>query len=1512
MRKVFLCGMALSLVLFFFSIPADADDLTVLTVASYGRERELKLSGGWWMYSFKMSVKNAGKLPLSGVCGQVRSTSSSVKVIDPEVCFPDIPAGGSAPSKGTFTIWTNKRLAASPTSLSWTYSSLKITTDPSPLAIQQGTRYNALTYYVTLSTSAPKKYYVLFHQTVPKGITVTENSFLTREISRSDTWQVSEYVSAPAAMSSQITARAWILNTLQQAETTVPVTVTPGPPPPQLGTLGSWPDALQVGVEATVRFSIPISGTLPASLTLEQQDINRQWHPLVPSVTLTDSGPPGDIQAGDALYGGVATLTPSSEGTLLFRASSPTGASAPYTLTVIPSSFPIGAAPTDFQKVITPPSGQKVVGNRLLVRFRGTNSDTISAILNTINGTVVGYLGAINYYHVEIPTSDQNTLFAALLTLRASPDVLAAQPDFVGEGSKAPNDPYYAATGAHPPGQWGMRATGANNAWDLSSGQGVKVAVIDYGVDPTHKEFLVNPSQPSSGSRVTPCIIQTNASGNHSLNCPTCTITVNGVIYGLDCPAATNPDLGMTGSAFLDLMREGMGIGHGTQVAGVIGAKGDNGIGIAGMAWNSDILAIKACFDPSGGNQGGCATSAVAHAITAARSLDARIINLSLYTSQEHYNTTTQQCDPPVLNIPQEIADDQAIRDAVENASSSTLIVVAAGNYAAGEEENTCKTYPAGHPKALAVGAVKRNPDESTLAIWDTSRRGDWVDLAAPGEAIWTLGPNSIGGTFATGKDTSIAAPFVSGAAALLWQYYAPQDSALSINDIKTRILLSARTIGSLPVENNRFLNVNSAFTMARLSQTISVTTEPPSAAVYNSTPFTVAAMGGPSDNPVVITTSGGCSGGGDNSASITMTSGTDACTIRFNQADNINYNAATEATRSVAAQPATQATLTIGAPTSLTYGGDTGTLSATGGSGTGGVTYSAGTSTGCSISGTTLSVTNASGTCQVTATKAGDGNYSEITSAGVTVGLERAAQATLTTIVTPSTVTYGNTATLSATGGSGTGAVTYSAGASTGCSVSGSTLSVTNTSGGCLVTATKAGDGNYEATSAVGTVALQKAAGSISISNIPAIAPYGMRFTPAFTKSGDGTASVVSNTTDICTVASGVVNYVGAGDCILQASVAEGTNHLATTGTPQSLTIFRSEGKPIAAGYFHSVAVASDGTLRAWGWNDSGQVGDAGLPGNRLVPVQISTESTWVSLTAGGYHSLALKLDGSLWGWGYNGDGEVGDGTANNLRWSPVPSATDSAWVAVSAGGLHTMALKSDRTLWGWGNNHDGKLGDGTLDNRAYPVSPIGTGTWTWLSLCAGGYHTVFVKSDGTLWALGSNGWGQIGDGTTTDSLYPVQVGEDNTWISVSAGNLHTAALKSDGTLWAWGDNGFGKLGDGTNVQRLSPVQIGTDDTWVSVSAGQNHTAALKSDGTLWAWGGNYYGQVGDGTTTDRSSPVQIDIGNQWISVSAGSDHTVALKSDGTLWSWGSNEHGQLGNGTTDDRYLPAPVLAF
>jgi alpha-tubulin suppressor-like RCC1 family protein len=246
----------------------------------------------------------------------------------------------------------------------------------------------------------------------------------------------------------------------------------------------------------------------------------------------------------------------------------------------------------------------------------------------------------------------------------------------------------------------------------------------------------------------------------------------------------------------------------------------------------------------------------------------------------------------------------------------------------------------------------------------------------------------------------------------------------------------------------------------------------------------------------------------------------------------------------------------------------------------------------------------------------------------------------------------------------------------------------------------------------------------------------------------------------------------------------------------------------------------------------------------------------------------------------------------------------------AVAAGGNNTLYVKSDGTLWAMGSNDYGQLGDGTTTGRSTAVQ-VATGV---ASVSAGGYHSLYVKTDGTLWAMGLNGSGQLGDGTTTRRLTPVQVATGVASVSTSlasgvsdfyGGNGHTLYVKTDGTLWAMGRNQYGQLGDGTTTGRSTAVQVATGVA--SVTAGPDHTLYVKTDGTLWAMGYNQYYQLGDGTATNRSTPVPMALGA--TSASARTLQTYYVKTDGTLWAMGLNSEGQLGDGTTTDRRTPANI---
>ena len=195
-------------------------------------------------------------------------------------------------------------------------------------------------------------------------------------------------------------------------------------------------------------------------------------------------------------------------------------------------------------------------------------------------------------------------------------------------------------------------------------------------------------------------------------------------------------------------------------------------------------------------------------------------------------------------------------------------------------------------------------------------------------------------------------------------------------------------------------------------------------------------------------------------------------------------------------------------------------------------------------------------------------------------------------------------------------------------------------------------------------------------------------------------------------------------------------------------------------------------------------------------------------------------------------------------------------AWPTVGPGDAHTIAVKSGGTLWGWGDNRYGQLGNGTTVGEHYAPEPIGTAT-SWSSVAAGRYHTVAVRADGTLWAWGDTSYGQLGDGTSTNRLEPGQIGTATSWASVAAGDHHTVAARTDGTLWAWGNNSHGQPGDGTTSDRSSPKLIGSG--WISAIAGSDRTFARKADGTLWGWGYDGDGELGIGTPVSARSPARI-----------------------------------------------------
>jgi alpha-tubulin suppressor-like RCC1 family protein len=340
---------------------------------------------------------------------------------------------------------------------------------------------------------------------------------------------------------------------------------------------------------------------------------------------------------------------------------------------------------------------------------------------------------------------------------------------------------------------------------------------------------------------------------------------------------------------------------------------------------------------------------------------------------------------------------------------------------------------------------------------------------------------------------------------------------------------------------------------------------------------------------------------------------------------------------------------------------------------------------------------------------------------------------------------------------------------------------------------------------------------------------------------------------------------------------------------------------------------------LWLWGRNETGNPTGGQLGDNTIVskssPIQtVAGGTNWKQVGFGAYYAAAIKTDGTLWTWGFNGFSTLGDDT-NDDRSSPVQTvAGGTNWKQVATGGVHVGAIKTDGTLWLWGLNLYGNVGDNTTTTPVSPVQTISGGTnWKQVS-CGGNATTACIKTDGTLWTWGYNADGTLGDNTIVDKSSPVQtVAGGTNWKQVATGTYHTAAIKTDGTLWIWGSNSSGQLGDNTIVSKSSPIQTVAGGTnWKQVTGGDFYTACIKTDGTLWTWGSNDNGQLGNNTTTDKSSPIQtVSGGTNWKQVACGSYHTTAIKTDGTLWLWGLNDYGQLGDETVVSKSSPIQTVA-
>ena len=331
------------------------------------------------------------------------------------------------------------------------------------------------------------------------------------------------------------------------------------------------------------------------------------------------------------------------------------------------------------------------------------------------------------------------------------------------------------------------------------------------------------------------------------------------------------------------------------------------------------------------------------------------------------------------------------------------------------------------------------------------------------------------------------------------------------------------------------------------------------------------------------------------------------------------------------------------------------------------------------------------------------------------------------------------------------------------------------------------------------------------------------------------------------------------------------------------------------------------------WGSGTSGQLGD-GTAVTKSSPVSVAgLQTRYVQIVSASASTAARKADGSVWCWGINswgqlGNGDYGAGTTSYNKSSPGSVLGGHSFTSLAGGDVNCLALKADGSVWGWGYNNYGQLGTGVTNSAVSPVSVVGGHSF--VNIAAGDSFGMALKADGSVWAWGYGTSGQLGDNTIVSKSSPVSVVGGHSFTAISAGGAFSLALKSNGSVWAWGTGTNGQLGDGTTVGKSSPVAVTGGHSFVNIWAGSAYALARKADGSVWAWGTGTSGQLGDNTTADKSSPVSVVGGHSFVAICAGLAYSFGLKANGNLWAWGANTPGTLGDGTTVGKSSPISVI--